>query len=104
MDLCLGMNFRLLSFISTSQRISCSHDIVALMELVVLSFHARFIMIYAYSMAIGMEQVQEFQNLCDVTILAIQKSCGSWKPAKVNVIQNLGFLANFQQALAVLPC
>lgn len=55
-------------------------------------------------MAIGMEQLQEFQNLCDVTILVIQKSCGSWEPAKINVTQNLGFLANFQQALGAFPC
>lgn len=90
MGLCLGMNFRLLSFISASHRISCSLGNV-LKLLVVLSLHARFIMIYAYYMAVGMEEVQEFQNLWDVTVVAIHKSCGSWKAAKVNAIQNLGF-------------
>lgn len=68
MDLCPGMSFRLLSFICTSHRIFCSH---ALVLLVVLSFHARFYMIYAYFMAIGMEQDQKFQNICDVAVLVI---------------------------------
>lgn len=68
MDLCLGMSFRLLSFVCTSHRISCSH---ALVLLVVLSFHARFNMIYAYSMAIGMEQDQKSQNICDVAVLVV---------------------------------
>lgn len=104
MDLCLGMNIRLLSFISASHRISCSLGNVVLMLLVVLSFHAGFVMICAYCLAVGMEQVQEFQNLPDLTVVVIHKSSGSWKPAEVNVIQNLGFLANFQQALAAFPC